>query len=48
MNGLILNFSVSFVIKKGGAFYDEHGHFSTILQLLGMNQNRDVMLGSAD
>ena len=31
MNRYILNSSVSCVVKKGGAFHDEHGHFSTVL-----------------
>ena len=35
VNGKILNSSVSCVVKKGGANDDEHGYFSTILQLLG-------------
>lgn len=34
MNGWIWASMVSCVVKKGGTTYDEHGYFSTILQLL--------------
>lgn len=30
-----MNSSVSFVVKKGGENDDEHGYFSTVLQLFG-------------
>ncbi len=35
VNGWIRNSAVSCVVKKGGANDDEHGYFSTVLQLLG-------------